>query len=711
MPWESARQATGEQGGPGQANPRVPTEPSESGPRQEATGQAAQATSEGGSEFRSARNDDGGPHPAAVAPEEASAVAPDTTRLIKDLFGGWTREEADRSAARTQMITTHIREEIKSDFAKISSDIREAMVDQRRTFEESVDEKLRTFAHHDDLRKLSDRVDVLSDKVRSFGIGRVPQPQTAHTRPAPPAHQPYLHPTRVENDGLSERDEQVAAPVDLDPAQYPSHQTGEDSTVTKSVPATLTSRWLGPHEEGLVELLPADDRFTMALSYRRYRLHNRGSVLNSDVTRNLGKWQRRLSHRMAERNMFSGTRPVAILNFLAAYKNALDGEFIPEVAGLVLMHHYLYGEALTLFETMMNDAGAESAGFASWPHAVQFLLETYATDLNIEKAIDDLERIRLDPKETISQFKTRLTRAARELAGAYSQDALITRFIRNLPANIRDIVRLELPKHKRRADASYAPATLNRIAAFAEAHHRAHGGAPAARPSPRFRPDPVSHVDGLRVDEHPPESREDDLPPLPRAAAQRPSDPFVAAVHTDDDPGRAGPAPPSLSDHTRTTEYSARGSAAHEPVSGQFVEQVHAVDQRRFPARTPPRGQRQPTSSIIPAVCFVCFLSGHLSTNCPHRHRAMHDAGFQAWALSNFRKLQVWQQHWLQSINRLPASFSPNDAKALAAAHTVPSYDTCVPAPPLTPTDPRPAQAQAPTQPRQVLQRPQSQEN
>ena len=40
--------------------------------------------------------------------------------------------------------------------------------------------------------------------------------------------------------------------------------------------------------------------------------------------------------------------------------------------------------------------------------------------MNIEKAVQDFERIRLDPKETILEFKMRLTKAARELAGAYT---------------------------------------------------------------------------------------------------------------------------------------------------------------------------------------------------------------------------------------------------------------------------------------------------
>ena len=249
------------------------------------------------------------------------------------------------------------------------------------------------------------------------------------------------------------------------------------SLVTAEPPSS--SSWMGPYEEGLNELQPADGRFTRVMSYRRYRLLNRTSQRGPDVSRNLGIWVRRLSHVM-NRNKFDVPRPVAILNFLSAYKNALDAEYIPEVAGLLMMHNFLELDALTLFEVMMNDAGTDTAGFASWPHAVQFLLETYANDLHIELAIDELESIRLELRDTILQFKDRLTKAARELASAYPQDALMTRFIRNLPPHIKDIVLLELPKLK-------SPTALNRLAAHADAYNRAHRAIPGSAKSAGHR--------------------------------------------------------------------------------------------------------------------------------------------------------------------------------------------------------------------------------
>lgn len=83
-----------------------------------------------------------------------------------------------------------------------------------------------------------------------------------------------------------------------------------------------------------------------------------------------------------KRKRFDGHRPVAILNFLTAFNAALDANGVPEVAALFIMPNYLDGEALVLFRTIKDDASVKT-GFATWPHSVQFLLETYATDLNL----------------------------------------------------------------------------------------------------------------------------------------------------------------------------------------------------------------------------------------------------------------------------------------------------------------------------------------
>ena len=314
-------------------------------------------------------------------------------------------------------------------------------------------------------------------------------------------------------------------------APFPTDSEAQDSPCTVSMP-TFPHDWLGPPERGLVDLRPAYDRFSLVCSYKPYRLRLRESRATPGISRNLGFWQRRISHFM-QRNTFARCRPLALLNFLASHKRVLDHNEIPEVGGLLLMHNFLQRDALSLFETMMNDAGSDTAGFTAWPHAVQFLLGTYATDVNIEKAADDLDRILLDLKENILEFKMRLTKVARELAGAYTQDASMTRFIRNLPHEIHDIVRLELPKLKDATTGAYVPNALSKIAQVDEDYHQARSTAPVKYT--RFRAEPVSAVDGQEVQPYADRSDDSlkskaaDLGPMPIRPQTREPHPMVAS--------------------------------------------------------------------------------------------------------------------------------------------------------------------------------------
>eukprot|EP00171_Calliarthron_tuberculosum_P006919 IDg6919t1 len=60
-------------------------------------------------------------------------------------------------------------------------------------------------------------------------------------------------------------------------------------------------------------------------------------------------------------------------------------------------------------------------------------------------------------------------------------------------------------------------------------------------------------------------------------------------------------------------------------------------------------------------VCFICFITGHRSSQCPHVNRMTNDAAFRKWAYENFTKLKEWQKMWLKSIDRSPES--PNKSR------------------------------------------------
>ena len=391
------------------------------------------------------------------------------------------------------------------------------------------------------------------------------------------------------------------------------------------------------------------------------------------VSRNMGIWARRLKHHIPDDQRFDGVNPVAILSFLSAFAHACNIEGIPEAAALQLIPHFLKDTPQLIFKGMVDNADAGFGGFNTWPGAVQFLLQHYATDANIEQAVEELESMRMISKEGISDFKNRLATAARDLAGAYPLDALVNRFIRALPDDIRDIIRHTTSDIR-------GPAALHVIAEKAAAFHASHARI-AAKPKRGVSFKALS-IEGARR-----RSSVTNLEPVPEDAPTT-GDPVAMF-------GLNSKAERQVSDYTPTVEYSERFSETSEAET--FAEVDAVVEQR---PRTLSRGQiqrRHQESSLIPLVCFVCYMTGHRSTECRHRNRPIDDAEFQKWCVGNFNRLLSWQQEWLRSIGRAPRGLAhiPNTAPPPQNLHQ-PLVDP-----------PRPPKQAAPT----ILQRPGDQNN
>jgi len=248
---------------------------------------------------------------------------------------------------------------------------------------------------------------------------------------------------------------------------------------------------------------------------------------------------------------------------------------------------------------MMDDANAGCGGFSTWPHAVQFLLESYATNENIQQAVEELEDMQMNPKETIKEFEIRITSAARELAGAYPQNALVNRFIRNLPADARAIVRLKSPSLT-----GPAALKLSKITEIATAYHASHSAIKV----------PVNK--GVRFQS--------------------------LAIEEEKTSKVANLGPP-----TRSTANS--DGAPPDP-----YDAVHLVSngknsvRNQFPSRPVSNGDtRRRANEFFPLVCFTCFNVGHRSTECQHRLRVSNDDQFIPVYYSRQPSMAACRRHWL----------------------------------------------------------------
>ena len=75
-------------------------------------------------------------------------------------------------------------------------------------------------------------------------------------------------------------------------------------------------------------------------------------------------------------------------------------------------------DAHMLYCLLMDDNGEELGGLSTWSHAVQFLLQTYASGRELEAAVDTIENMQMASNEKVNDFYRRLAAAGRDLTGA-----------------------------------------------------------------------------------------------------------------------------------------------------------------------------------------------------------------------------------------------------------------------------------------------------
>ena len=434
--------------------------------------------------------------------------------------------------------------------------------------------------------------------------------------------------------------------------------------------------WKGPKAFGLTEIQPSDPRFAYALSYRQYRLLNTDQSRGPEVERDTGVYTRRMSHTMAPL-IFDGSKPLFIIQFLRTLKNELDGNGRSEGAALLLCPKFMAGDALETFNAQFDLANDGLGGFQTWPEAVQFLLRTYAKDAYIEEALADLDDCEQEPTETEEAFAKRLKVKTRMMAGVFTQQDLITKFLRGCHASLKPVLR-----HTRRLYDG-----PNAFQDFLE-QAVAQGEANRALLQRTRMPVTVS------------KERKSVLKPRRVMALESPYDDgramaTVQEMSPDADGvnyvGREGVE--DLETVSEGTEYTRRPSSdtfhtAQAAMSNDVEEEpeaevVNAVQSPRqfrhsrpmgqFSNRAKPKPQWTPSprppfpdkrsqpprptktvkwESFQPAspaeeICFDCYQEGHRKPECPFQSAVRSDF-FTAFITKNYFKLSPPQQQWLQ---------------------------------------------------------------
>jgi hypothetical protein len=126
---------------------------------------------------------------------------------------------------------------------------------------------------------------------------------------------------------------------------------------------------------------------------------------------------------------FSGDPAIQVLDFLQAFRDAADMKELSEAAAAVLLPYFLEGKAKMGLSTRMKRIPAE---MPKYPAAVQWLLQSFASETIIAAAHQRVYTARQALDEDAEQFASCLTRYADDAGSVFSEDALIAAFVDGL---------------------------------------------------------------------------------------------------------------------------------------------------------------------------------------------------------------------------------------------------------------------------------------
>jgi hypothetical protein len=203
--------------------------------------------------------------------------------------------------------------------------------------------------------------------------------------------------------------------------------SSEEETSDEEEEPQVSAITLGPVVPGLTELTTRRPEFRNLLSYRHYRLANITQKADAAISGKLNSQLKRMKYHLDAK--FSGDPAIQVLDFLKTFREAADMNEISEAAGAVLLPYFLEGKAKTGLATRMKRLPAE---MPKYPAAVQWLLQSFASETIIAAAHQRVYTARQALDEDEEQFAGRLTRYAGDAGSVFSEDALIAAFVDGL---------------------------------------------------------------------------------------------------------------------------------------------------------------------------------------------------------------------------------------------------------------------------------------
>ena len=182
--------------------------------------------------------------------------------------------------------------------------------------------------------------------------------------------------------------------------------------------------------------------FKLVVSYRHYRLTDTRADLQEFESTMLYKIKRRFDSLYPTFQVFDGTKPFKLLEFLATVREGFNALRASESLAVLALAYYLDGQAKTHYTALTTPGVRTTTSIlgGTWPALVDSFIKRYLTDDILQAAYDKITDAKQKQDEVENAFADRLISAAREYCNVFEDRKLVNYYIRGLLPSTRDAV-------------------------------------------------------------------------------------------------------------------------------------------------------------------------------------------------------------------------------------------------------------------------------
>jgi len=235
------------------------------------------------------------------------------------------------------------------------------------------------------------------------------------------------------------------------------------------------------HEDNFTPREVFPQAFEAAVDFRNYRLARRDPMSTSKSMHKARKYITEMRLRL--KSKFTGKEPASILRFLSDFADACDSNGIAEGDAVWLFQDFMDGEPSRELKSRIGQPRTVMAdmenSLVTYPAVVRHLLETYATDANLQNAYNELRALTMGSNQSAKSFRRALCARADMFGNAFHERVLVECYLNGCVKRYQPAARLHwhnvIKKECRAGAESFGRARLDLLVDYIDSLRVQHG--------------------------------------------------------------------------------------------------------------------------------------------------------------------------------------------------------------------------------------------